>query len=61
MKMEIDKRLARLVAASDDRFHEAPERIGWADVGDLDHDNAQLKQITDQISNRGGQFSNPIK
>ena len=53
LKMEIDERLARLAAASDDHFHKDPDRIGWADVGDLEHYNAQLKEITDQIFKEG--------
>ena len=52
-KMEIDERLARLAAASDDHFHKDPDRINWADVGDLQHYNAQLKEITDQIFKEG--------
>lgn len=51
--MEIDERLARLAAASDDHFHKASDRIGWADVGDLEHYNAQLKEITNQIFREG--------
>ena len=43
----------RLAAASDDHFHTYPDRIGWADVGDLEHYNAQLKEITDQIFKEG--------
>jgi len=53
LKMEIDERLARLAAASDDHFHKDPDRVGWADVGDLEHYNAQLKEITDQIFKEG--------
>jgi len=53
LKMEIDERLARLAAASDDHFHKNPDRIGWADVGDLEHYAAQLKEITDQIFKEG--------
>ena len=53
LKMEIDERLARLTKASDDHFHKDPDRIGWPDVGDLEHYNAQLKELTDQIFKEG--------
>ena len=53
LKMEIDERLARIAAASDDHFPKDPDRIGWADVGDLEHYNAQLKEITNQIFREG--------
>jgi hypothetical protein len=53
LKAEIDERLARLTAASDDHFHKDSKRIGWADVGDLEHYNAQLKELTDQIFKEG--------
>lgn len=53
LKMEIDERLARLTDASDDHFHKDPDRIGWADVGDLAHYNVQLKELTDQVFKEG--------
>ncbi len=53
LKMEIDERLTRLAAASDDHFHKDPDKISWPDVGDLEHYNAQLKELTDQIFKEG--------
>ncbi|KAA3624446.1 MAG: hypothetical protein DWQ08_10355 [Proteobacteria bacterium] len=53
LKMEIDEQLARLTQASDDHFHKDPDRINWPDVGDIEHYNAQLKELTDQIFKEG--------
>lgn len=46
-KAEIDARLARLQALSDDHFDCHPDEVGWAMVGTLEHYAGLLKRITD--------------
>ena len=46
-KAEIDERLARLQALSDDHFNSHPDEINWGDVGTLEHYASLLKRITD--------------
>ena len=46
-KAEIDARLARLQALSDEHFETHPDEIDWGDVGTLEHYNGLLKRITD--------------
>lgn len=46
-KAEIDAMLARLQGLSDDHFNCAPDEIGWAVVGSLDHYASLLRRITD--------------
>ncbi len=52
-KAEIDERLARLAQLSDDHFNCAPDEVGWAMVGTLDHYAGLLKRITDSAFGEG--------
>ena len=52
-KAEIDERLARLQALSDDHFNCHPDEVGWAMVGTLEHYNGLLKRITDSAFGEG--------
>ncbi|MEI4235304.1 hypothetical protein [Roseovarius sp. D22-M7] len=52
-KAEIDERLARLQALSDDHFETHPDEISWGDVGTLGHYAELLKRITDSALNEG--------
>ena len=46
-KAEIDERLARLQALSDDHFGVHPDEVTWGHVGDLTRYANLLEQITD--------------
>jgi hypothetical protein len=52
-KSEIEAKLARLQALSDDHFGYAPDEITWAHVGALEHYADLLKRITDMAFNEG--------
>jgi len=52
-KFEIDERLARLQALSDDHFDRDPDRLNWGDVSDLEQYNSLLKRITDSAFGEG--------
>ena len=52
-KAEIDERLARLQALSDDHFNCHPDEINWGDVGTLEHYASLLKRITDSAFGEG--------
>jgi hypothetical protein len=52
-KAEIDERLARLQALSDDHFNAHPDEVNWGDVGTLDHYASLLKRITDSAFGEG--------
>ena len=52
-KAEIDERLERLQALSDDHFETHPDEVGWAMVGTLDHYASLLKRITDSAFGEG--------
>jgi hypothetical protein len=52
-KAEIDERLARLQALSDDHFETHPDEVGWAMVGTLEHYASLLKRITDSAFGEG--------
>ncbi|MET4102754.1 hypothetical protein ABIE58_002190 [Roseovarius sp. MBR-78] len=52
-KAEIDERLTRLAQLSDDHFNCAPDEVGWAMVGTLDHYAGLLKRITDSAFGEG--------
>ena len=52
-KAEIDERLARLQALSDDHFNCQPDEIGWAAVGSLEYYASLLKRITDSAFGEG--------
>lgn len=52
-KAEIDERLARLARLSDDQFNCAPDEVGWAMVGTLEHYASLLKRITDSAFGEG--------
>ncbi len=52
-KAEIDAKLARLQALSDDHFGHSPDDIHWGNVGDLGHYAELLKRITDSAFNEG--------
>lgn len=46
-KAEIDTRLERLKALSDDHFNATPDEIHWGHVGDLQRYASLLRQMTD--------------
>lgn len=52
-KAEIDEALARLQTLSDNHFNCAPEEVGWATVGTLEHYAGLLKRITDSAFGEG--------
>jgi hypothetical protein len=52
-KAEINARLARLQALSDDHFETHPDEINWGDVGTLEHYSGLLKRITDSAFSEG--------
>jgi hypothetical protein len=52
-KAEIDDRLARLQALSDDHFEAHPDDVTWGHVGDLGRYAELLQQITDMAFNEG--------
>jgi hypothetical protein len=52
-KAEIDERLARLQALSDDHFAVHPDEITWSNVADLARYAELLQQITDIAFNEG--------
>jgi len=45
--------LARLARLSDDQFNCAPDEVGWAMVGTLEHYASLLKRITDSAFGEG--------
>jgi hypothetical protein len=52
-KAEIDARLARLQALSDDHFGYAPDEVTWAHVGTLEHYARAPQRITDSAFKEG--------
>ena len=52
-KAEIDERLVRLQALSDDHFNAHPDEINWGHVGTLEHYASLLKRITDSAFGEG--------
>ena len=52
-KAEIDERLARLQALSNDHFNAHPDEISWGHVGTLEHYASLLKRITDSAFGEG--------
>jgi hypothetical protein len=52
-KAEVDERLARLQALSDDHFEVHPDEVDWDHVGDLGRYADLLKQFTDIAFNEG--------
>ena len=52
-KAEIDERLARLQALSDDHFGFDPEAVNWGSVGSVDLIAKDLKAITDFLFGEG--------
>jgi hypothetical protein len=52
-KAEIDERLARLQALSDDHFEAHPDEITWSNVADLARYAELLQQLTDIAFNEG--------
>ncbi|MGE3703396.1 MAG: hypothetical protein AB7G08_32380 [Hyphomicrobiaceae bacterium] len=52
-KAEIDARLDRLKALSDEHFGYAPDDITWGHVGTLAHYAELLKRITDSACKEG--------
>jgi hypothetical protein len=52
-KAEIDDRLARLRALSEDHFEVHPDEVNWGHVGDLGRYAELLEQITDIAFNEG--------
>jgi hypothetical protein len=52
-KAEVDERLARLQALSDDHFEVHPDDVNWSDVDHVAHYANLLEQITDIAFNEG--------
>jgi hypothetical protein len=52
-KTEIDERLARLQALSDEHFNAHPDEIDWSHVGSLAEYASLLKRITDMAFREG--------
>lgn len=52
-KTEIDARLERLKALSDEHFNVQPDEIHWGHVGDLQRYAELLRQITDAAFKEG--------
>jgi hypothetical protein len=52
-KAEVDERLARLQALSDDHFELHPDDVNWSHVDHVAHYANLLKQITDMAFNEG--------
>jgi hypothetical protein len=52
-KAEVDERLARLQALSDDHFEDHPDDVNWSDVDHVAHYANLLEQITDIAFNEG--------
>ena len=52
-KAEVDERLARLQALSDDHFELHPDDVTWSHVDHVAHYANVLKQITDMAFNEG--------
>ena len=52
-KAEVDERLARLQALSDDHFELHPDDVTWSHVDHVAHYANLLKQITDMAFNEG--------
>jgi hypothetical protein len=52
-KAEVDERLARLQALSDDHFEVHPDDVNWSDVDHVAHYANLLKEITDMAFNEG--------
>jgi hypothetical protein len=60
-KAEIDERLARLQALSDDHFEVHPDEVTWSDVADLARHAELLQQITDIAFNEGEHAPEPAE
>jgi hypothetical protein len=52
-KAEVDSRLTRLQALSDNHFNYSPDEITWGHVGTLEHYAGFLKRITDSAFHEG--------
>jgi hypothetical protein len=52
-KAEVDERLARLQALSDDHFELHPDDVNWSHVDHVAHYANLLQQITDMAFNEG--------
>jgi hypothetical protein len=52
-KAEVDERLARLQALSDDHFEVHPDDVNWSHVDHVAHYANLLEQITDIAFNEG--------
>jgi hypothetical protein len=52
-KFQIDAKLERLQALSDDHFNTYPDEINWGDVGTLNHYASLLRQIADSAFKEG--------
>lgn len=52
-KAEIDARLERLKALSDEHFNAQPDEIHWGHVGDLQRYAELLRRITDAAFSEG--------
>ena len=52
-KAEVDERLARLQALSDDHFELHPDDVNWSHVDHVAHYANLLEQITDIAFNEG--------
>ena len=52
-KAEIDEKLRRLQALSDEHFNTHPDEVSWGDVGTLQHYATRLRDITDSAFREG--------
>jgi hypothetical protein len=52
-KVEIDTRLERMKALSDDHFNATPDEIHWGHVGDLQRYANLLREMTDVAFGEG--------
>lgn len=52
-KAEIDERLTRLQALSDEHFNTHPDDVNWGHVGTLEQYTSLLKRITDSAFGEG--------
>jgi hypothetical protein len=46
LKVQIDEELSKIVSASQNHFGVDPERITWANIGDLTHLLELLKEVS---------------
>ena len=49
LKAQIDEELSKIVSASQNHFGVDPERITWANIGDLNHLLELLKEVSNSM------------